>query len=141
MYVIPIKEKISKEDRSLQVSVIHKMIQCLDHFDIHYRLLIHYIMSRLVFNSLDLHYLKSKLEVLTKRKRKYYKRLSAMITGDRPDLVMGELMMISEECIEKNNEEKSALKEWMNHKAEPNIIELEKKQLNIRNKWETLVTF
>lgn len=31
--------------------------------------------------------------------------------------------------------------EWMGKKAEPNIIELEKKQLNIRNKWETLVSF
>ncbi len=84
-------------------------------------------MSRLVFNSLDLHYLKSKLELLTKRKRKYYTRLRSMITGDRPDLVMGELMLISIESISKNEEEKKTLKEWMNHKAEPNLIELEKK--------------
>jgi hypothetical protein len=36
-------------------------------------------------------------------------------------------------------QEKKILTEWMNQKAEPNIVEMEKKSFDMRNKWENFL--
>lgn len=64
-----------------------------------------------------------------------------MVHSDANNFICDELYSAVEDTMVKNEQEKITFNEWMEKKAEPSVIELEKKQLNIRNKWETLVTF
>jgi hypothetical protein len=43
--------------------------------------------------------------------------------------------------MEAVSEEEKSLKEWLNKKADVNLIEIERKTLNMRSKWENLIQF
>eukprot|EP00347_Sterkiella_histriomuscorum_P003774 403362997 len=114
----------------------------IESIDINLRQLIYSSISKLVYNSLDLHYLRAKINEAYDRRKEFLMNVRATLAKKQDiELIIGNLKEVAQISILETNELEKQLIEWMGKKAEPNIIELEKKQLNIRNKWETLVQF
>ena len=63
-----------------------------------------YSMSKLVFNSLDLHYLKNKFERNNKRKEDLIQHSKVLVNSNNQ--VSDDLYLIIQEAISKNDEER-----------------------------------
>ncbi|CDW90518.1 lupus brain antigen [Stylonychia lemnae] len=139
---LQVVDKFSKGLRRVYIDEVKEnIVATLDSFGSLKRQLIQLSVSKIVHNSLDLHYLKKQIDLLHNRQLELTRAMKLAFTSHNNVEIM---MKVSNLCVgfkEFIAVETKSIADWVTQKAEPNIIELEKKQLNIRNKWETLVQF
>lgn len=82
------------------------------------------MVSKLCINSLDVHYIKQ-----------LYERACTKDVELMNGKLLKEDALAWSEAIEKE------LTEWITQKAEPNLVELSKKKVDLHSKWENFVTF
>lgn len=108
------------------------------------------IISKYATNSLDIHYILAKAQELKTINEEFYAFVikfledKGSILSEFVDLQNKDENSIEEKLAEakkKSQEINLEINQWMNQKAEPNLMEVERKSTKYKIKWESLKLF
>ena len=108
------------------------------------------IISKYATNSLDIHYILAKAQELQKINDDFYEYIlkfmkdKGLILSEFVDLEVRDENEVQQKLNETRKEFmqfNSEINSWMNQKAEPNLIEVERKSTKYKIKWESLKLF